>query len=252
MKNKHKMLIQTIAKEGREMGEPRRTLQMKGQRQHQHCTNPRDLPPGATSLLLPQWTENKLGQLAVWVWDEAACAPALRSGSSAELLPWKSHQPGLCSQELRPALAPHHSSSEPAFSLGGTRSSHQEAIVQGRRGGHRRPGLWGKGFESMVDFAAGQRELTDEGAPGQEPSSLQSPETRTAGPLHKVAGPSAGQREAVERMHRKTGKRRQGGQKPSAPAQSLQRSCSQLRRLLQHVRRMAGGCFAATDLASTL
>lgn len=153
-------------------------------------------PPEQHHCFSLQWTENKLSANLLSGWDEAACAPCASGADPARSCchgkaislgcvhrsPPHSSPPS--PQQLRACLQPREGPVQPS-----------EAIVQGQQGGgHRRPGLWGKGFESMVDFCRVDRELTDEGAalPGAL-LSLQSPGTRTAGPLHKVAGPSAGQ-----------------------------------------------------------
>lgn len=140
-----------------------------------------------------------------------------QSGSSAELLPWKSHQPGLCSQEpaspslpspqqLRACLQPREGHVQPS-----------EAIVQGRQG-RRAPPSWplGKGIRIngglLLDRGSSRMRVRLARSP--IPAVPWRPELQAL--CIRSQAPVLGKVEAVERMHRKTGKRRQGGQKPPA------------------------------------
>ena len=186
---------------------------------------------------------------------QAACTPCASGADPARsCCHGKAISLGCVHRSPPPPSLPHHSSSEPAFSLGRDRSSHQKQLSKdGKEAGTAVLASGERDSNQWWISAAGQRELRDVHAAWPGALSLQSPGTRTAGPLHKVAGPSAGQsggggEDAPEDWQALAG----WTEALCVPAQSLQRSAAPSRGVCWAALRRVGGCFAATDLASTL
>lgn len=149
---------------------------------------------------------------------QAACAPCASGADPARsCCHGKAISLGCVHRSPPPPSLPHHSSSEPAFSLGRDTSSHQKQLSKdGKEAGTAVLASGERDSNQWWISAAGQRELTDEGAPGQEPYPCSPLRPELQALCIRSQAPVLGKVEAVERMHRKTGKRRQGGQKPSA------------------------------------